>query len=77
MVFLHFMGAKPWMTNPAERQGADWEESNGTRSEYAELEQVWWQCRRGEITEIHLPVAFPAAVAPVAGAEGSCSEVGT
>ena len=46
MVFVHFMGAKPWMASPEERRGADWE---AERPAYRALEAVWWKVRRGEL----------------------------
>ena len=46
IVFLHFMGAKPWMESLEARRGADWEPE---RPSYHALEAVWWKVRRGEI----------------------------
>ena len=45
MIFLHYMGAKPWMKNIKQRQNADWESE---RPSYKELEKLWWKVRRGE-----------------------------
>ena len=44
IVFLHFLGAKPWMRDAAARRGADWE---ADRAEYAALERVWVRVREG------------------------------
>ena len=46
IVFLHYMGAKPWMTELEKRKGADWESE---RPSYRVLEKVWWRIRRGEL----------------------------
>lgn len=58
LVFVHYMGAKPWMRDAAKRVGADWE---ADRPEYLALEQVWWKIHRGEIVPGedvvgHLPI---------------------
>ncbi|KAH9255991.1 hypothetical protein BASA81_005767 [Batrachochytrium salamandrivorans] len=58
MVFVHYMGAKPWINDPIKRVGADWE---ADRPEYLALEQVWWKIHRGEIAlgedvTVHLPL---------------------
>ena len=45
IIFLHFLGAKPWQTDASVRRGADWESE---RPEYAVLERVWERVRRGE-----------------------------
>lgn len=37
LVFLHFLGAKPWMCDEQQRRAADWEEANPA---YAALEQL-------------------------------------
>jgi len=47
LIFLHYMGAKPWMKNITQRQNADWESE---RPSYKELEKLWWKVRRGEAT---------------------------
>jgi lipopolysaccharide biosynthesis glycosyltransferase len=44
IVFLHFIGAKPWMHDAAARAGADWE---AERAEYAGLERAWARVRAG------------------------------
>lgn len=44
IVFLHFMGAKPWMADARARAAADWE---ADAPAYAALEEVWWAVRRG------------------------------
>lgn len=45
IVFLHFLGAKPWMRDAATRKAADWE---AERKEYThELEPIWWKVRLG------------------------------
>ena len=45
IIFLHFLGAKPWMKNIASRKSADWESE---RIEYTDfLEPIWWLLRRG------------------------------
>jgi lipopolysaccharide biosynthesis glycosyltransferase len=46
IIFLHYMGAKPWMKNLIQRKGADWESE---RPSYHVLEKVWWRLRRGEL----------------------------
>jgi hypothetical protein len=46
IVFLHYMGAKPWMADLEKRRGADWESE---RPSYKVLEKVWWRVRRGEL----------------------------
>jgi hypothetical protein len=46
IVFLHYMGAKPWMIDVAKRTNADWESENPT---YKTLEKVWWKIRQGEL----------------------------
>ena len=46
LVFLHYMGAKPWMTDLKKRAGADWE---AERPSYHTLEKVWWKVRNGEL----------------------------
>ena len=43
VVFMHYMGAKPWM-NPEARANADWEEPGL----YEWLEEVWWEVRNSE-----------------------------
>lgn len=45
VIFLHFLGAKPWMVDAVARRGADWESE---RPEYKCLEAAWWAVRRGE-----------------------------
>jgi lipopolysaccharide biosynthesis glycosyltransferase len=47
IVFLHYMGAKPWMKSVQQRQNADWESEYPA---YIELEKLWWKIRRGEAT---------------------------
>lgn len=61
IVFVHYMGAKPWMTDVAKRTKADWESE---RPEYLELEKLWWSIRSGKIineaaTDLldHIPLA--------------------
>lgn len=44
VVFLHYLGAKPWMSDANVRRGADWE---AERPEYAALEGIWGQVRKG------------------------------
>ena len=46
IVFLHYMGAKPWMEDLEKRKGADWESE---RPSYHLLERVWWRLRRGAL----------------------------
>jgi len=46
IVFLHYMGAKPWTACPERRKGSDWE---AERPSYHTLEKVWWKVRRGEL----------------------------
>ena len=50
LVFLHFLGAKPWMLDPCQRRAADWEEGNEA---YAPLEQLWWRIRSGETVDLN------------------------
>ena len=47
LVFVHYMGAKPWMpTGSPARLRADWEPD---RPAYAALEELWWRVRRGQV----------------------------
>ena len=46
IVFLHYMGAKPWMVDLEKRKNADWESEAPA---YPVLEKVWWKLRRGEL----------------------------
>lgn len=45
IIFLHFLGAKPWQSDASVRRGADWESE---RPEYAVLERMWERVRGGE-----------------------------
>ena len=42
-VFLHYMGAKPWMLTDKEKQQADWDYDG-----YDILENIWHKVRRNE-----------------------------
>jgi hypothetical protein len=59
LVFVHYMGAKPWFTDLKQRQAADWEANTPA---YEALEAFWWRVKRGEVREgellQHVPRAF-------------------
>lgn len=50
LVFVHYMGAKPWQLDLTKRAGADWE---AERPAYLELEKLWWKVSRGEIKAVN------------------------
>jgi hypothetical protein len=45
LVFVHYMGAKPWQAEAGVRSAADWEAEHPA---YAALERVWWEVRQGK-----------------------------
>jgi len=46
IIFLHYMGCKPWMTDIKKRIGADWESEMPA---YKILEIFWWKVKRDDI----------------------------
>jgi hypothetical protein len=47
IIFLHFLGAKPWMKDIERRRGADWESERIEYTDY--LEPIWWKVRVGGV----------------------------
>eukprot|EP00750_Incisomonas_marina_P001759 INCI11631.1.p1 GENE.INCI11631.1~~INCI11631.1.p1 ORF type:complete len:403 (-),score=80.68 INCI11631.1:270-1478(-) len=46
-IFVHFVGAKPWLTEPALRAAMDWDADG-----YEELERLWWNIRNQQLGDI-------------------------
>lgn len=62
IVFVHYMGCKPWWKDAAMSKASDWE----SERDYSALEEVWWKVRGGKVgggKEIY--ASLPRATMPM------------
>jgi len=57
IVFVHYMGCKPWWRDAAMRRASDWE----SERDYSALEEVWWKVREGKVGGGEVYASLPRA----------------